>query len=141
MKPGGQDVLEAFGTMALNVHESGTVPQHGVFVAGDWKILKGRKFTGWLLTERLDNLMPQLDLPGGHVVFLDAITVFPEEAEYRHGDRSDDLFEIWEAEEVKSWHLDGELPAGIEPRAKEPAPLIGRALDKLRNLWRGDHTS
>ena len=46
--------------------------------------------------------MPKLDLPGGHVVFLDALPVFPEEPEYRYGDRSDDLFYIWEAEGVKS---------------------------------------
>ena len=40
---------------------AGTVPQHGVFVAGDWKVIKGRKFTGWVLTERPDDFMPQLD--------------------------------------------------------------------------------
>ncbi|WP_285248847.1 suppressor of fused domain protein [Pseudarthrobacter sp. efr-133-R2A-89] len=118
VKPGGQDVLEAFSTMALNVRDAGTVPQHGVFVAGDWKIIKGRGFTGWVLTERPDDFMPQLDLPGVHVVFLDALPVFPEEADYRHGNRSDDLFDIWEAEEVKSWDLNRALPAGIEPRRK-----------------------
>ncbi|MDQ0147604.1 MULTISPECIES: suppressor of fused domain protein [Micrococcaceae] len=115
---GGQEVLKAFANMALNVRESGTVPQHGVFVAGDWNIIESRKFTGWVLTERPDDFMPQLDLPDGHVVFLDALPVFPEEAEYRHGNRSDDLFDIWEAEGVKSWDLDRELPAGIEPGRK-----------------------
>ncbi|WP_324642427.1 suppressor of fused domain protein [Pseudarthrobacter sp. LT1] len=125
---GGQEVLEAFCTMALNVRESGTVPQHGVFVAGDWKIIKGRKFTGWVLTERPDNFMPQMDLPGGHVVFLDALPVFPEEAEYRHGNRSDDLFDIWEAEEVKSWDLDRGLPAEIEPRSTGIVGWLARSL-------------
>lgn len=132
VKQGGQDVLEAFCTMALNVRESGTVPQHGVFVAGDWKIIKGRNFTGWILTERPDDFMPQLDVHGGHVVFLDALPVFPEEAEYRHGDRSDDLFDIWEAEEVKSWDLDRELPTGITPGRSGAGGLLRRALGKVR---------
>ena len=132
VKPGGPDVLEAFCTMALNVRESGTVPQHGVFVAGDWKIIRGRKFTGWVLTERPDDFMPQLDFPGGHVAFLDALPVFPEEAEYRHGNRTDDLFDIWETEEVKSWDLDRELPAGIEPRRTGVAAWAKQALGKAR---------
>ncbi|MDQ0118467.1 hypothetical protein J2T22_001645 [Pseudarthrobacter defluvii] len=127
---GSQEVLEAFATMALNVHDSGTIPQHGVFVAGNWKIIQGRKFTGWVLTERPDNFMPNLELPDvGHVAFLDALPVFPEEAEYRHGDRSDDLFDIWEAEEVKSWDLDRELPAGLEPRRSGAAELLARFRD------------
>lgn len=134
VKPGGQDVLEAFTTMALNVHESGTVPQHGVFVAGDWKIIKGRKFTGWALTERPDDFMPELDLPGGHVVFLDALPVFPEEADYRHGNRSDDLFDIREAEGVRSWDLDRELPAGIAPRRSGTGAFLRRALDNVRKI-------
>ncbi|GAB5079721.1 suppressor of fused domain protein [Arthrobacter sp. AD-310] len=132
---GGQEVLDAFATMALNVHVSGTIPQHGVFVAGDWKVIKGRKFTGWLLTERLDNFMPNLEVPdGGHVAFLDTIPVFPEEADYRHGNRSDDLFDIWEAEGVRSWDLDRELPAGIVPRLSGAGALLRSALDKVRKL-------
>jgi hypothetical protein len=101
VKQGDEAVLEGFADMALSVLKSGTVPRHGVFVAGDWKVIKGREFTGWVLTERPDDLIPQLDLPDGrHVVFLDALPVFWEEAEYRHGNRADDLFDIWEKEEV-----------------------------------------
>ncbi|MDQ1053130.1 hypothetical protein QE394_001058 [Arthrobacter sp. SORGH_AS 212] len=132
VQPGGQDVLEAFSTMALNVRESGTMPQHGVFVAGDWKIIKDRKFTGWVLTERPDDFMPRLDLPGGHVVFLDALPVFPEEADYRHGNRTDDLFEIWEAKEVESWNLARELPTRIQPRPKGIGSWVGRVADLVR---------
>ena len=133
VKPGDHAVLEGFADMALSVLKSGTVPRHGVFVAGDWKVIKGRDFTGWVLTERLDDLVPQLDLPEGrHVVFLDALPVFWEEAEYRHGNRADDLFEIWEAEEVKSWDLDRSLPAAIQPRPAGPAAWIGRALGKAK---------
>jgi hypothetical protein len=94
------------------------VPQHGVFVAGNWKVIKGRKFTGWVLTERPDDLIPELQLANGrHVVFLDALPVFPEEADYRHGNRSDELFGIWEEAGVKSWDLDRDLPTGIERRS------------------------
>lgn len=125
-------VLLTTPVQALNVRVSGTVPQYGVFVAGDWKIIKGGKFTGWILTERPDDFMPQLDLPEGHVVFLDALPVFPEEAEYRHGNRSDDLFDIWEAEEAKSWDLDRELPVGIAPRPSGARALLRSALSKVR---------
>lgn len=46
VKPGDDAVLEGFADMALSVLKSGTVPRHGVFVAGDWKVIKGRDFTG-----------------------------------------------------------------------------------------------
>jgi hypothetical protein len=100
---GDESVLEGLAGMAISVLKSGTVPRHGVFVAGDWKVIKGRDFTGWVLTQRPDDLIPQLNLPDGrHVVFLDTLPVFWEEAEYRNGNRADDLFDIWEANEVKS---------------------------------------
>lgn len=85
------------------------------------------------MTERLDDLIPKLDLPDGrHVVFLDALPVFWEEAELRHGNRADDLFEIWEAEEVKSWDLDRGLPAGIQARRRGIAGWVGRVADCVR---------
>jgi hypothetical protein len=118
VKTGSDAVKEGFANMILSVLKSKTVPQHGVFVAGSWKVIKGRKFTGWVLTERPDDLIPELQLTNGrHVVFLDALPVFPEEAEYRHGNRSDELFGIWEETGVKSWDLDRDLPAGIERRS------------------------
>lgn len=130
---GDETVLEGFADLALSVLKSGTVPRHGVFVAGDWTVIKGRDFTGWVLTERPDDLIPQLDLPDGrHVVFLDALPVFWEEAEFRHGNRADDLFDIWEAEEVKSWDLGRALPPGIRPRPTGPAKWLRRTLGKPR---------
>jgi hypothetical protein len=43
---------------------------HGVFVAGDWEVIEGRKFRGWILTERLDELIPDLQLKDGrHITF------------------------------------------------------------------------
>ncbi|PNH82948.1 MULTISPECIES: suppressor of fused domain protein [unclassified Arthrobacter] len=135
VEAGDEAVLEGFADMALSVLKSGTVPRHGVFVAGGWKVIKGRDFTGWVLTERPDDLIPQLDLPDGrHVVFLDALPVFWEEAEYRHGNRADDQFEIWEAEEVKSWDLNRKLPAGIKPRTKRLSAWLGRSLGKFRSV-------
>ena len=118
VEPGSEAVKEAFANMVLSVLKSNTVPQHGVFVAGNWKVIKGRKFTGWVLTERPDDLIPELQLANGrHVVFLDALPVFPEEADYRHGNRSEKLFGIWEEACVKSWDLDRDLPTGIERRS------------------------
>ncbi|TNB72979.1 suppressor of fused domain protein [Arthrobacter sp. BB-1] len=112
---GSDAVKEGFANMILSVLKSNTVPQHGVFVAGNWKVIKGRQFTGWVLTERPDDLIPELQLAGGrHVVFLDALPVFPEEARYRHGNRSDELFEIWEEIGLKSWDLDRDLPSLIK---------------------------
>ena len=32
------------------------------FVAGDWEVIEGRKFTGWILTQRPDFLIPDLKL-------------------------------------------------------------------------------
>ncbi|MEO5318558.1 suppressor of fused domain protein [Arthrobacter sp. CC3] len=126
---GSEAVKEAFANMTLSVLKSNTVPQHGVFVAGSWKVIKGRKFTGWVLTERPDDLIPELQLTTGrHVVFLDALPVFPEEAQYRHGNRSDELFGIWEETGVESWNLDRGLPAGIERRR-----ILRRPLWFLRN--------
>lgn len=126
---GSEAVKEAFANMTLSVLKSNTVPQHGVFVAGSWKVIKGRKFTGWVLTERPDDLIPELQLTTGrHVVFLDALPVFPEEAQYRHGNRSDELFGIWEETGVESWNLDRDLPAGIERRR-----ILRRPLWFLRN--------
>jgi hypothetical protein len=129
---GGQDILEAFTTMTLNVRESGTRPQHAVFVTGDWRIIPGLKFTSWILTERPDAFMPTLDLgDAGHVVFLDAIPVFPEEAQYRHNNRTDDLFEIWEQTEMDSWDLGRSLPTGIQPASRSFSQW---ARTKARNL-------
>ncbi|WP_454697501.1 suppressor of fused domain protein [Arthrobacter humicola] len=126
---GSEAVKEAFANMTLSVLKSNTVPQHGVFVAGSRKVIKGRKFTGWVLTERPDDLIPELQLTTGrHVVFLDALPVFPEEAQYRHGNRSDELFGIWEETGVESWNLDRDLPAGIERRR-----ILRRPLWFLRN--------
>lgn len=117
MKTGSDAVREGFANLVLSLFRSNTVPQHGVFVAGNWKVIKGRKFTGWVLTERPDDLVPDLQLTDGrHVVFLDACLVFPEEAEFRHGNRSEELFGIWEETGVKSWDLDRQLPAGIKRR-------------------------
>ncbi|TRU30552.1 MAG: hypothetical protein EWV92_21965 [Microcystis aeruginosa Ma_MB_S_20031200_S102] len=115
---GSDAVKEGFANLILSVLKSNTVPQHGVFVAGNWKVIKGRKFTGWVLTERPDDLIPKLQLADGrHVVFLDALPVFPEEASYRRGNRSDELFEIWEESGLKSWDLDRDLPSVIERRS------------------------
>lgn len=115
---GSDAVKEGFANLILSVLKSNTVPQHGVFVAGNWKVIKGRKFTGWVLTERPDDLIPELQLKDGrHVVFLDALPVFPEETEYRHGNRSGELFEIWEECGLKSWDLDRDLPSAIERRS------------------------
>jgi hypothetical protein len=115
---GSDAVKEGFANMILSVLKSNTVPQHGVFVAGNWNVIKGRKFTGWVLTERPDDLIPELRLTDGrHVVFLDVLPVFPEEAGYRHGNRSDELFGIWEESGLKSWDLDRDLPSVIERRS------------------------
>lgn len=46
-RPDPLDTLRLPGTRS----ESSAVPQHGVFVAGSWKVIKGRKFTGWVLTQ------------------------------------------------------------------------------------------
>ncbi|MCU1555310.1 MAG: hypothetical protein JWM13_2796 [Arthrobacter sp.] len=117
VKHGDAAVLEGFANMAISVLIGGGVPQHGSFISGNWKVIKGRNFTGWVLTERPDDLVPELQLQDGrHVVFLDALPVFPEEAEYRNGNRSEELFETWEEAGVKSWDLDRALPPGIPPR-------------------------
>ena len=103
---------EAFANLVTNMVCS-TTPHpagHGVFVAGDWEVIKGRKFTGWVLTERHDFLIPDLVLKDGrHITFLDALPEFPEEAEFRHGNRADELLGMWEEWEVKPWDLDREL--------------------------------
>ena len=55
-------VLEAFANLITSPVCS-TTPHpacHGVFVAGDWEVIEGRKFTGWILTERPDSLIPDL---------------------------------------------------------------------------------
>ena len=51
-----------------------------------------------VLTERPDDLIPELQLADGrHVVFLDALhRSFPRRPDYRRGNRSDELFGIWE---------------------------------------------
>lgn len=53
---------------------------------------------------------PDLELKDGrHITFLDALPVFAEEAEFRHGNRADELLGMWEEWEVRSWDLDREL--------------------------------
>ncbi len=112
-------VREAFANLITSLVCS-TTPHpacHGVFVAGDWEVIEGRKFTGWVLTERPDELFPDLHLKDGrHITFLDALPVFPEEAEFRHGNRAEDLLGKWEEWEVKSADLDREL----HPSLKKP---------------------
>ena len=112
-------VREAFANLITSMVCS-TTPhpaRHGVFVAGDWQVIEGRKFTGWVLTERPDELIQDLQLKDGrHITFLDALPVFPEEAEFRHGNRADDLLGMWEEWEVKSADLDREL----HPSLKKP---------------------
>lgn len=111
------EVREAFANLVMSMVCS-TSPHpacHGVFVAGDWEVIEGRKFTGWILTERHDFLIPDLELKDGrHITFLDALPVFPEEAEFRHGNRADELLGMWEEWEVKSWDLDRELHPSLQ---------------------------
>lgn len=112
-------VREAFANLITSLVCS-TSPHpacHGVFVAGDWEVIEDRKFTGWILTERPDELIPDLQLKDGrHITFLDALPVFPEEAEFRQGNRAEDLLGMWEEWEVKSADLDREL----HPSLKKP---------------------
>jgi hypothetical protein len=137
VKTGDAAVLEAFADAAMSVRKSNGVPQHGSFISGDWKVIRGRKFTGWILTERPDDLIPELRLQDGrHVVFLDALPVYPEEAEYRNGNRSEELLGIWEDFRVKSWDLDRELPPGIQARPARSGSWLGKALGRTQILRR-----
>lgn len=114
-------VREAFANLITSLVGSPTPhpARHGVFVAGDWKIIEGRKFTGWILTERPDELIPDLQLKDGrHITFLDALPVFPEEAEFRHGNRADELLGMWEEWEVESADLDRELHPSLQKPVK-----------------------
>ncbi|MCQ6270837.1 suppressor of fused domain protein [Pseudarthrobacter sp. R1] len=119
IKQDSEQVREAFANLITSLVCS-TTPhpaRHGVFVAGDWEVIEGRKFTGWVLTERPDELIPDLQLKDGrHITFLDALPVFAEEAAFRHGNRADDLLGMWEEWEVKSADLDREL----HPSLKKP---------------------
>src|SRR5215217_7840580 len=118
-------VREAFANLITSLVCSGTPHPacHGVFVAGNWEVIKGRKFTGWVLTERPDELIPDLHLKDGrHIAFLDALPVFPEEADFRHGNRADDLLGMWEEWEVESADLDRELHPSLT-RAKKTSSL------------------
>ena len=119
IKQDSAQVREAFANLITSLVGSPTPhpARHGVFVAGDWEIIDGRKFTGWILTERPDELIPDLQLKDGrHITFLDALPVFPEEADFRHGNRADELLGRWEEWEVESADLDREL----HPSLKKP---------------------
>ena len=52
------------------------------------------------------------------VSFLDALPVFPEVAEFHHGNRTDQLLGMWEEWEVKSWDLDRELHPSLYRKKK-----------------------
>jgi hypothetical protein len=122
IKQDSAQVREAFANLITSLVGSPTPhpARHGVFVAGDWEIIDGRKFTGWILTERPDELIPDLQLKEGrHITFLDALAVFPEEADFRHGNRADELLGMWEEWEVESADLDREL----HPSLKKPAKV------------------
>ncbi len=125
-------MLEAFANLVSNMVCSDTPhpARHGVFVAGDWEVIEGRRFTGWVLTERADDLLPDLQLKDGrHITFLDALPVFPEEAEFRYGNRADELLGMWEEWEVKSWDLDRELHPSLR---KSKASRLVAALRRRR---------
>ena len=121
VKQNSPHVREAFANLITSL-VCGTSPhpaRHGAFVAGDWEVIEGRKFTGWILTERPDQLIPNLQLQDGrHIMFLDALPVFPEEANFRHGNRADDLLGMWEEWEVKSADLDRELHPSLKKQRK-----------------------
>jgi hypothetical protein len=51
---------------------------------------------------------------GGPFTFLDALPVFPEEAEFRHGNRADELLNMWEEWEVKPWDPAPGPPARVD---------------------------
>lgn len=118
---GWDAVREAFADLTLNILRNDWVPHHASFVSGKARIIKGLPFTGWVLTERPDDFMPELRFDDGrHIVFLDAIPIFDEEAQYLHQNRADDLFEIWEDTGMDSWDLDRKLPPLIEARPRMP---------------------
>lgn len=122
VKQDSAEVREAFANLVTSLVCSGTPhpARHGVFVAGDWEVIEGRKFTGWVLTERPDELIPDLQLKDGrHIIFLDALPVFPEEAEFRHGNRAEELLGMWEEWEVESADLDRQLHPSLRKPEKE----------------------
>lgn len=121
IKQDSPEVLEAFANLITSM-VGNTSPHpacHGVFVAGDWRVIEGRKFTGWILTERPDFLIPDLELKDGrHITFLDALPVYPEEAEFRHGNRADELLGMWEEWEMQSWDLDRGLHPSLQRKKR-----------------------
>lgn len=59
VKQDSPEMREAFANLVTSMVCSSTPHPacHGVFVAGDWEVIEGRKFTGWILTERHDFLI------------------------------------------------------------------------------------
>ena len=134
-------VREAFANLITSL-VGGPTPhpaRHGVFVAGDWEIIDGRNFTGWILTERPDELIPDLQLKDGrHITFPDALPVFPEEADLRHGNRAEELLGMWEEWEVESADLD----RGMHPRPAPlqlPTALASSPSQNAKRTLKGDH--
>ena len=121
VKQDSPEVLEAFANLitSLVCGTSRHPACHGVFVVGNWEVIEGRKFTGWILTERPDFLIPDLQLKDGRqITFLDALPVYPEEAEFRHGNRAEELLGMWEEWGVKSWDLDRELHPTLQRKKR-----------------------
>lgn len=82
------------------------------------------------VTERADDLLPDLQLKDGrHITFLDALPVFQEEAEFRYGNRADELLGMWGEWEVASWDLDRELHPSLR---KSKASRLVAALRRRR---------
>ncbi|MBT2568940.1 suppressor of fused domain protein [Arthrobacter sp. ISL-85] len=64
------------------------------------------------MLERVDDLIPPLELDNGHhVVFLDATPVFPEEARTVKEHGLDALFEVWDEDPLSD--LNRELPVPL----------------------------
>ena len=97
---GTDEFRGAFAMMANDLISDETFVEHGHLVTyADAGIIDGLPFKSWLMLERTDDFIPTLSLENGnHVIFLDAIPVFTEEARHLKEYGLDGLFDLWEEE-------------------------------------------
>jgi hypothetical protein len=98
------ELRDALAALATNTRDSGIIFRDCEILDAEAPVMPGRAFTGWILFDRSDQLLPDLALSNGsHIKYLDVAPIFPQEIDFARTNGVDALLDLWTSEGTEVW--------------------------------------
>jgi hypothetical protein len=106
LDPARDEIARPLALLALEPVINGMSLGHGQSVTYPDPLWKGTDMRSFLLLRPSELVIPDLQLPGLHVEFLQAVPLYSVELDYKARHRVEGLLRRWEASGVRFWNPD-----------------------------------